>query len=433
MKWRILLPSLLLILGVWLWQESVLSGLKEREKVLQRSARIQTPPPAVVRRVEATPPPEPPPEANAVARSLLMEYAALLSGRNDHTDAYRERNILRMEEHLAAQSPEVLREALLLIDQKLCPPSTTGTIMFTLLRILGRSDPAACVRYAGDRMDDDRICQCLPGWLKNWSRVDPDAAQRWFDEMKEKGGFKNPRAGKILSFKSGTEEALRVQMLSGRVAFDPAAFDFHQLENMDANAQFRFSADAANILNTPEKREIFARRIWADVSDPNAAEKLLTLAASIWTRRVPFTELKQLTDSLEEPDDPLSAEKQKILSSMRACIVRDAGGAPSDEIYAWALQGATDPALRGYVIGSLVNEWAGSDVNNTGTFINSLPHGPDRDQAILTFTHAVGSFDSEARLTWAASISDPALRRKTLEKARKEIDDDNRRFPKRSE
>ncbi|HWB06900.1 MAG TPA: hypothetical protein VG796_28000 [Verrucomicrobiales bacterium] len=441
MKWRIFLPSLLILLGVWLWQESLLAGLRDRETALRRPMRIppasvQAPAPyPVVQPVEAAPvKPPPPPDSTAIARSILTEYADLLSERSGFTKAGNELKKQLLEERLAAHSAEVLKEALRLLEEKTFPASKTGALAFAVVNILARSDPAAGVRYAAARTEREEYAEILPKWLNRWSARNPEAAQRWFNEMKEQDGFKkmSPRTAQLLRFQSN-EEALAIQLLSGRMAADPAAFDFKTLETTDANSRFRFAADALRDLNTPEKREAFTKRVWTDVGDPKAAEKLLTLAASSWARRVPFSELKQLIDGLGDPATTLSAPQQEMLSRMRATAVQNAGGAPSDESYAWALEGATDPGLRGHVIGSLINGWSEVNIDSAGNFINAMPQGTDRDQAILTFTRALAAVDSEAQLTWAASISDPALRQKTVEKLRKEIEDDRRRFPKKPE
>lgn len=440
MKWRILLPSLLILFGVWLWQESVLAGLRDRESALQRPLRIPqapvqvTAPEPVVQPVEAAPVKSPPPpDSTAIARSLLTEYADLLSERSGYTKPGDELKKQRLEERLAALSPEVLKEALRLLEENIFPAPKTRALAFAVVRILARSDPAAGVRYAAARTEREEYAESLPGWLNRWSARDPEAAERWFNEMKEQDGFKklSSRMTQLLRFQS-IEEALAVQLLSGRMASDPAAFDFKTMETMDSNSQFRFAADAVRDLNTPEKREAFTKRVWADVGDPKAAEKLLTLAASSWARRIPFSELKQLIDDLGDPT-ALSASQLETLSRMRATAVQNAGGAPSDESYTWALQGVTDPALRGHVIGNLIMGWSEVNLDDAGNFINAMPPGADRDQAVLTFTRAITAIDSEAQLTWASSISDPALRQKTVEKLRKVIEDDKRRFPKKPE
>jgi hypothetical protein len=425
MKWLLILPVFLFLFGACLWQHSVLTSLREREKSLHLSISRRAVAPPIVVSVAA----QPPPDAKAIARSLMVEYAALLppAGRRSNEDEAEA--LSRQEEDLAAQSQEILRQVIELMESSGLTPAQARPLRQAVLRALAISDPASCVRFAATRPHDSYLASSLSGWLRKWVMRDAAGAQEWFDTMKAGSGFKDFAFEDKDQLKDN-ELSLRVQLLCGRAAADPAAFDFHELEGLSEKALFRFSADTPNGLKNAGQRELYARRIWSEVTDLKTAEKLLSLAASVWSRRIPFAEFQALTNTLQG-SGPITPEKQKVLSGMRAAVFQYGGGGPDETTFKWALQGADDPALRELVVGRMISGWFSADYNLTGEFLNSLPAGPDRDLAAANFARKIMAIDEAASLNWAASISDPVLRTKTEASLRKVIDDDKRRFPSR--
>jgi hypothetical protein len=78
----------------------------------------------------------------------------------------------------------------------------------------------------------------------------------------------------------------------------------------------------------------------------------------------------------------------------------------------WALQAPEEH--RKNLVRNALRNWAEADLQSAGEWVNTLPDGELRDDAISHFSDMVQRVDFLAALEWASSISDEKLRHNTL-------------------
>ncbi len=138
----------------------------------------------------------------------------------------------------------------------------------------------------------------------------------------------------------------------------------------------------------------------------------------------------------------------KMKASALSDIARQFSRQDLDKAAAWVAGMAADPAARdavGRVAGDLAEkdparglawagtlpagdgqseaysrvfrEWAPRDPTAASTSLNALPPGPSRDSAISAFSSGIGQENPQDAIQWASTISDPALKTKSLVEA----------------
>jgi hypothetical protein len=99
----------------------------------------------------------------------------------------------------------------------------------------------------------------------------------------------------------------------------------------------------------------------------------------------------------------------------RVALATGSEGNPDIAKKADAILKKTDAPAAAEFAGSLVRTWVRTDHRAAAEWINAHPGAVWQDQARQGFARSIDSTDPSAAMTWAASISEPSLRRETAE------------------
>ncbi len=102
-------------------------------------------------------------------------------------------------------------------------------------------------------------------------------------------------------------------------------------------------------------------------------------------------------------------ERDEVAALLGAAWVKKEPGPALD----WARQTASE-AARPQVTAVLIDQWAARDVNAAGEWLGRLPATAETDPARAALARAALPHDPVSAMTWARSLSDPALRAATV-------------------
>jgi hypothetical protein len=112
--------------------------------------------------------------------------------------------------------------------------------------------------------------------------------------------------------------------------------------------------------------------------------------------------------SMENVTDPAS-RKQSAGEIAKAWVAQDRGDA-----LAWAGT-LTEPVVQAEAWQAIAAHWLGEDSHKASEWITTLPPGTARDAAVVTMTLHIEATDPDLSWKWALTLSDPALKTKTLQ------------------
>ena len=127
-----------------------------------------------------------------------------------------------------------------------------------------------------------------------------------------------------------------------------------------------------------------------------------------------------LADRWASVDPPAAARWASVLPSRRArrdAVRRVAAAWAASDLSAasrWAVTLPADPA-RSAAWQAIINAWPGNDLDGEGAWLSGLPAAPDRDRAMAAHAGRLAAADPVKALTWARTISDPAVLGQTID------------------
>jgi len=250
---------------------------------------------------------------------------------------------------------------------------------------LGRHNATAHFAWLEQSLPESARRELYTPFFRTWTKADPAAA-----------------AAKLQQLADGSSGAW--DNVIGQVAATWAATDTPRamawLESLPDNATKGFT-------------QLQATYHWVEVDPP--------AAAAYADQRHDPTLLKAVATKWAELDPPAAAAWAAGLAPEHG--QHDALGNTTakwavtdpDAVARWVTRFPEGPA-REQVAGQLVTTWAGQDPAGAARWLQTLPPARSRDLAVSAFCNVTASTAPDLSLTWAAKISDPALRAQRLQR-----------------
>ena len=241
----------------------------------------------------------------------------------------------------------------------------------------------------------DRMLETL--LLNTWGKKDPEAALAW---TKERGGFGN------------------FAVLSAWAEIDPQKAAAWAVANPSENrGPGGFGGRGGPGGGENENWNMLGVVSGALKGDPGAA---VNLVQSMSEGRIRNQALDMVIDELyrTNPQDAKDLAAKMTDEAMKASVVervanRMAREDPAQAIaYAMALPAGA--AGRTQAIAEVVDEWAESDPDAAGQWLNQQPKSAETDEARRNYAMEIRRTDPEAAVAWANTITDDAQREQTV-------------------
>lgn len=258
----------------------------------------------------------------------------------------------------------------------------------------------------------------LPG-LPN---MDPELAKEFIAKLEPR---KRVQAELRLLFRKDPEhfEALATEFIAGARPPQPGEGYYEQSELTDAAVRLLADRD-------PQRALAFALAQKGDArSRINAADSALRR----WSERDPSAAMEWLEAQPADTQKGLLYGVFPVLESMDATALRKFAAAGPEQLRADRFLVATralanqDPAaaaqmaedapaeMSGKAWASIAHSWADKDKVQAPEWLDTLPVGEGRNNAISGFTRQLVWEEPESAMIWAESISDPTLRAEVVE------------------
>ena len=247
-------------------------------------------------------------------------------------------------------------------------------------------------RVGGPGRFGDRMLETL--LMNTWGKKDPEAALAW---SKERGGLGN------------------FTVLSAWAEIDPQKAAAWAVANPSENRGPRGRGGPGGGEN--ENWNMLGVVSGALRGDPGAA---VNLVQSMSEGRIRNQALDMVIDELyrTNPQDAKDLAAKMTDEAMKASVVervanRMAREDPAQAIaYAMALPAGA--AGRTQAIAEVVDEWAESDPDAAGQWLNQQPKSAETDEARRNYAMEIRRTDPEAAVAWANTITDDAQREQTV-------------------
>ena len=313
------------------------------------------------------------------AASLVARAAAVLRGGNQTVTATAEALGLlsripaeAMAEALAAAAAVTDEPARLLVQKHLLARWT-------------ETDPAAALAHAQE-LSGTAGGMALEAVLAAWGAGNPEAVLGW--HAKASGAAAAPGRESLVA-------ALFRSLASRDLARALALLERAPDGSSRANAVRGVMEGAF----TGEARERVLSAAGA-LTDDELRVQLRRAAVESWARQAP-----EAAAAWVEQVEP-AWERPRLRDSLGlAWLQRDPAAAA-----AWWTQQEPGPDT----LVKIINVWAQEDPNAAGAWLRQQPAGPVGDAARMTFARQVADLDPESALTWAATVTDAAIRDGTL-------------------
>lgn len=158
--------------------------------------------------------------------------------------------------------------------------------------------------------------------------------------------------------------------------------------------------------------------VWAEEDPAAAARGLAALSgdrreaqaviASSWARRDPRSALRWAA-ALPEPGGRDAAVERVIRAWAQESPEAAAAALPS-----------VPPETRRKAMEAVASSWASRDLEGAARWLDRQPNGPDKDDALRSFSAKLAGYDPRSALSWAALISDPGARARQTERVARE-------------
>ena len=313
------------------------------------------------------------------AAALVARAALVLRGGNQTVTATAEALAL-----LARISAEEMREALTAAGSVADEPARL-LVQKHLLARWTETDPAAALAHAQE-LSGTAGGMALEAVLTAWGAGNPEAVLGW--QAKASGAGAAPGRESVVASLFRT---LASRDLARALALLERAPD----GSSRANAVRGLMEGAF----TGEARERVLGAA-AALTDDELRVQLRRAAVESWARQEP-----EAAAAWVERVEP-AWERPRLRDSLGfAWLQRD----PAAAADWWTrLEPGPDTMVK------IINVWAQEDPNAAGSWLRQQPTGPAGDAARMTFSRQVADLDPESALTWAATVTDPAMRDGTL-------------------
>jgi len=158
------------------------------------------------------------------------------------------------------------------------------------------------------------------------------------------------------------------------------------------------------------------RGVLETVQTPQARERILEIAGSLKDEELRTQTRRAVVENWARQDAAAAAawveksepawERSRLMDTLGLTWME------SDPPTAAAWWLAHEPG-RDTVV-KIINVWSQKDPDAAGTWLDAQPPGPQSDAARMTFSRQVADLDPGSALTWAATISDEAMRDSTI-------------------
>jgi hypothetical protein len=232
--------------------------------------------------------------------------------------------------------------------------------------------------------------ETLHSGIEHWSQQDPSATATWVEGMANDGS------------KVSAAKALATSW--AQQAPEQAAAWVNQLPAGSIREQAAAALIESWGRSAPEQAATWALSQAAFSDDT----ELLNLGIRQYTQSAPAEAAQFLRSVNEAYQAPAAIE----------AYVRTRAQSNPVEAMTWqASLGADDPINQPDNAEIIMQEWSRTDSVAASTWLNDTPAGPQRDAAIVGFTHTMLDFEPEAAVAWSNSMTDPEARVQQLNRA----------------
>lgn len=251
------------------------------------------------------------------------------------------------------------------------------------LKILGLTINSAEFAAVTPRLDpESRDLGALKGILPGWIAVDPAAAAKWVEALPES---------------KAREEALMLAAVVWTDKDPDAARAWLEAQPKSRSRELGWRQYIGQVSQVDPATGAAAL---PNIGDQSLRDSLISLIASAWTKTN-------------------HAEAAAWIQAMPAGLARDeatlvyVGQVASIDIRVAveSLPAIQDEQTRNRALPAIAGAWARQDVTAAGAWLQSLPPGAPKDDAVVSFCEVVAGTDTNTATVWAQRIGDEGKRK----------------------
>ncbi len=276
-----------------------------------------------------------------------------------------------------AQAPE----ALSLVEG--VPDESARALLYRyILSQWAEADPWAAINYASGELPEQYRLATTEGVLSAWAARDPEAVIGWNSKT------------------AGTAPLPVRESLLANI--------FKTLASRDLTKAFRYLQN----VRTVNERAQALRGVMETVQTQADRERVLEIASELGDAELRTQTKRAVVENWTHHDAAAAAawveqsepawERSRLMDTLGLTWLQ------SDPAAAAAWWIAREPGRDTMV--KIINVWSQKDPNAAGAWLDALPPGPQSDAARTTFARQIADLDAASALTWAATVSDAAMR-----------------------